>query len=57
MSGKEMLSLFLKRGWYMARQKGSHVIVQKPGKLPETIPLHRELKVGLEKKLLKRLKD
>jgi predicted RNA binding protein YcfA (HicA-like mRNA interferase family) len=57
MSGKEILSLFLKRGWYMVRQKGSHVIVQKPGKLPETIPLHRELKVGLEKKLLKRLKD
>lgn len=57
MSGKEMLNLFLKNGWHMVRQKGSHVIVQKLGKLPETIPLHRELKVGLEKKLLKRLKD
>jgi len=37
------------------RQKGSHVIIQKEGERPETIPLHRELKKGLEKALLKRL--
>lgn len=55
MSGKEMLRLFEKLGWKQVRQKGSHVIVHKNGELPETIPLHKELKTGLEKKLLKRL--
>lgn len=56
MSGKEMLRLFEKNGWKKARQKGSHVTVKKEGELPETIPMHKELKSGLEKKLLKRLR-
>lgn len=55
MSGKEMLRLFENKGWKVARQKGSHVIVQKTGELPETIPMHKELKKGLEQRLLKRL--
>ncbi len=55
MSGDEMLKLFEKHGWQKVRQKGSHVIIQKEGERPETIPLHRELKKGLEKALLKRL--
>lgn len=55
MSGKEMLRLFEQCGWKSVRQKGSHVIVIKEGELPETIPLHKELKKGLEKKLLKKL--
>lgn len=56
MSGDEILKLYLKNGWRFARQRGSHVIVQKDGEAPETIPMHRELKKGLEQKLLKRLK-
>lgn len=55
MSGKEMLKLFEKNGWTKKRQKGSHVTVHKEGEAPETIPLHKELKTGLEKKLLKRI--
>lgn len=55
MSGKDMLKLFEKAGWIKIRQKGSHVIIQKDGELPETIPMHKELKKGLEQKLLKRL--
>ncbi|MFY7992559.1 MAG: type II toxin-antitoxin system HicA family toxin [Bacteriovoracaceae bacterium] len=55
MSGEDMLRLFLKHGWIKVRQKGSHVIVKKEGELPETIPMHRELKKGLEAKLLKRI--
>lgn len=54
-SGEDMLRLFLKHGWIKVRQKGSHVIVKKEGELPETIPMHRELKKGLEAKLLKRI--
>ena len=57
-SGKEMLRLFLQRGWEIARIKGSHVTVKKGNKI-ETIPVHnnQDLKKGLEKKLLKRLKE
>lgn len=54
-SGKEMLKLFEKDGWRKVRQKGSHAVVHKEGELPETIPMHKELKKGLEQKLLKRL--
>jgi predicted RNA binding protein YcfA (HicA-like mRNA interferase family) len=56
MSGEEMLKLYLKHGWSKVRQKGSHVVVRKENELPETIPMHKELKKGLEQKLLKRLK-
>ncbi len=55
-SGKEMLKRFLADGWKIVRQKGSHVFLSK-GDLNETIPVHgnKDLKKGLEKKLLKRL--
>jgi len=56
LSGKEMLRLFLKAGWAIRRKRGSHVIVGK-SQLRETIPMHKELKKGLEKALLKRLED
>lgn len=55
-SGKEMLSLFLKAGWEIARKRGSHVQISK-GDRHETIPMHHELKKGLESALLKRLKE
>ena len=52
MSGKEMLKLYEKNGWTILRQKGSHVMVGK-GSERQTIPMHKELKKGLEHKLLK----
>lgn len=55
MSGKEMLRLFEKKGWRQVRQKGSHITVKKEGEGSETIPMHKELKKGLERALLKRL--
>jgi len=55
LSGKELVRLFEKEGWIVLRQKGSHVIMGR-GSERETIPMHRELKRGLEQKLLKRLK-
>ncbi|MGE3973017.1 MAG: type II toxin-antitoxin system HicA family toxin [Bdellovibrionales bacterium] len=55
LSGKELVQLYVKNGWTVLRQKGSHVRLGK-GNLRETIPLHRELKMGLEKKLLNRLR-
>jgi predicted RNA binding protein YcfA (HicA-like mRNA interferase family) len=56
MSGKEMIKIYKKHGWLVTRQRGSHVRVQK-GTQFETIPLHKELKKGLEQELLKRLKE
>ena len=54
LSGSEMVRFYEQNGWIVLRQKGSHVQMGK-GFLRETIPLHRELKKGLEKRLLKRL--
>ena len=55
MSGEQMLRLYRKAGWVVLGTRGSHVKVGKDG-LRETIPLHRELGRGLERKLLKRLR-
>jgi predicted RNA binding protein YcfA (HicA-like mRNA interferase family) len=55
-SGKEMLAKYLKAGWKKLRRKGSHVIVGKVD-ARQTIPMHRELKKGLERKLLKFLEE
>ena len=54
LSGKEMLKLYKKAGWKVVRQRGSHVRVSRKG-IFETIPLHKELKKGLKKALLKTL--
>ncbi len=58
MSGMEMLKMYLKDGWKKVTKKSgtSHVKVRK-GDHTEIIPMHKELKKGLESKLLKRLKD
>lgn len=53
MSGREMLKPFEMNGWVKKRQKGLYVTVHKEGEVPETIPMHKELKTGIEKKLLK----
>ncbi len=55
LSGKEMLKLFQKSGWKVLPTKGSHVIVGLNDDR-ESIPMHKELKKGLEAYLLKRLK-
>ena len=54
LSGKELLKRYLKNGWVLLRKNGSHFIVGK-GEHRETIPMHKELKKGLEIALLKRL--
>ncbi|MDP8204595.1 MAG: type II toxin-antitoxin system HicA family toxin [Candidatus Tenebribacter mawsonii] len=56
LSGKEMLALYIKAGWQKISTKGSHVKVGK-GIHRQIIPLHKELKKGLESKLLKDLKE
>jgi predicted RNA binding protein YcfA (HicA-like mRNA interferase family) len=54
LSGEQILKLYKKAGWKVISQKGSHVKVGKDS-LREIIPMHKELKKGLEQALLKHL--
>ncbi len=58
MTGKQMKRLFEENGWTLDRVKGSHHIMVK-GENTESIPIHgsKDMKSGMEKALLKRLKE
>ena len=50
------MKCFIKFGYELSRQKGSHVRLKHKDSFthkPLTIPLHKELKVGLLKQLIK----
>ena len=56
LSGHELIRILSKVGFRPKRQKGSHVILIKEterGKVGCTVPLHRELKIGTIKGILK----
>ena len=55
-SGQKMLKLLQKSGWNVLRQRGSHVRISM-GSAFETIPMHKTLKKGTERALLKRLEE
>ena len=47
-SGKDAVQVFEKAGWNVARQKGSHIVLVRPGSIYSlSIPLHDELGPGL----------
>ena len=53
-SGAEAVKKFRRAGWAVDRQVGSHVMMVKPDyAYTLSIPQHRELGVGLLKKLIK----
>lgn len=53
-SGAEAVRKFKRAGWSVARQAGSHVMMVKPQYLYTlSIPQHKELGVGLLRKLIK----
>jgi len=53
-SGAERVHKFQRAGWTVARQKGSHVMIIKPGyQYTLSIPQHRELGPGILRKLLR----
>ncbi len=52
-SGKEVLRLLLKLGYYIRDQKGSHAHLRHPTKPPLTVPMHDELDRGTLKAILK----
>ncbi|MBI5230146.1 MAG: type II toxin-antitoxin system HicA family toxin [Candidatus Magasanikbacteria bacterium] len=55
-SGKQAIRSFCKIGYEIVRQKGSHARLRHPESLSHrslTVPLHRELKIGLLHQLIK----
>ncbi len=55
-SGREAVRRFEHFGYRVVRQRGSHVRLRHsitPERRPLTVPLHRELKVGLLRQLIR----
>jgi predicted RNA binding protein YcfA (HicA-like mRNA interferase family) len=53
-SGTEAVRKFQRAGWTVARQRGSHVMMVKPGyDYTLSIPQHDELGIGLLRKLVR----
>ena len=55
MTGKDLVKLLQKEGWFIDRTHGSHYIVKKDGYKPASIPVHggKDLPIGILNKLLK----
>ena len=54
LSGSQAVKVFEKAGWSVNRQRGSHVIMLKPGSLVSlSIPQHRELAPGTLRALIR----
>ena len=53
-SGKEAVKAFSRGGWHVDRISGSHAVMRKEGSaVTLSVPLHRELKKGLLRSLIK----
>jgi len=53
-SGSEAVQKFERAGWTVARQRGSHVMMVKPGyEYTLSIPQHNELGPGLLRKFIR----
>ncbi len=53
-SGRDARRAFEREGWLFQRQRGSHMILTKPGSIVSlSIPDHRELAPGTLRKLIR----
>jgi len=53
-SGKQALAAFLRAGWYLEGQTGSHAVLTKVGQRANlSIPQHREIKPGTLRSLIR----
>ncbi len=53
LSGREVVKVFEKLGWEIARQRGSHIIMSKKGHLATlSIPNHKEVAKGTLRSLI-----
>jgi predicted RNA binding protein YcfA (HicA-like mRNA interferase family) len=53
LSGREAGAVFGKLGYELRRVEGSHMIYKAPGRKPLSIPDHRELDIGLLRRLIR----
>jgi len=54
LSGREVVRAFAKDGWQMVRQRGSHMIMVKPGHMATlSVPDHREIAKGTLRSLIR----
>lgn len=53
LSSKEIIKIFEKAGFFVVRQKGSHIRMHHNNKDPITIPNHKIIGRGLLKKILR----
>ena len=55
LSGREVVKVFRRLGWEIARQRGSHIILVKEGHIATlSIPDHREVARGTLRSLIAR---
>ena len=53
-SGREVVKAFVGAGWEFARQKGSHMILVKPGHIASlSVPDHKEIAKGTLRSLIR----
>lgn len=54
LSGQEVVRIFEVLGWHVARQRGSHIIMVKPGQIVTlSVPNHREIAKGTLRSLIR----
>ncbi len=54
LSGREVVKAFESLGWQVARQRGSHIILIKPGSIATlSVPDHREVARGTLRSLIR----
>ena len=54
LSGREVVRRFERHGWSIARQRGSHIVLIRPGSLVTlSVPDHREIARGTLRALLR----
>jgi len=54
MSGREVVRVFEKHGWEIARQRGSHIVMVKAGEnVTLSIPDHKEVAKGTLRSLIR----
>jgi len=54
LSGRQVVNIFEKFGWEESRQKGSHIIMTKPGEIVTlSVPNHREVARGTLRSLIR----
>lgn len=52
-SGRELIKILLRNGYFIKNQKGSHVHLWHPEKRPVTVPNHKVISRGTLKQILK----